>query len=44
MTFQRGDKIRTIYGETLTVLEQIGTTIWVYELNSTVHASKAFAA
>jgi hypothetical protein len=40
--FTKGQTVRCIYGKTLTVMRQIGTTVWVYELPSTVHASKIF--
>jgi len=35
-----GTKIRTIYGETKTVMEVNGTTVYVYEAQAVYHTSK----
>lgn len=44
--FKRGDKIRENRqgGETFTVLSVEGTTVRVYELNSTLHITKVVRA
>ena len=45
-TFKRGDKVRENRqgAEVLTVLEQRGTSVWFYEINGTIHATKIVAA
>ena len=42
-TFKPGDKIRTVYGEVLTVAEQIENVVFVQEGDhKRIHATKAF--
>ena len=45
-TFEKGQKVRLNRqdAEVWTVLDQRETTVWVYELNGTVHATKLIAA
>lgn len=39
---KKGDKIRTVFGETLTVLEVRENMIYCYEGQAVVHITKAF--
>jgi hypothetical protein len=39
---QNGDKIRTVFGEILTVMEVRDTMIYCYENQAVVHITKAF--
>lgn len=41
-TFHRGQIVRSIYGERLTVLHQIGCQVFVVESNAWFHPSKLF--
>jgi len=37
---KKGDKVKNQYGETLTVLEVIGSSVRVYEENNNYHITK----
>lgn len=39
----KGSKIRTVYGQILTVMEVRGNMIYCYEGQAVVHITKAFA-
>jgi hypothetical protein len=42
-TFTPGQKVRSIYGEKLTVLRQVGVTVWFYETREMYHITKVYA-
>jgi hypothetical protein len=43
-TFEIGQKVRSVFGELLTVVEQVGCMVYVAETSKHYHPSKLFAA